>query len=458
MVVLAAASVACARSAGNDDSLDRTARSADQALERAIRFYHSIAIDGGYVYYYSVDLSEKWGEGPTGDRTIEVQAPGTPAVGQAYLQAYRVTRNRFFLKAAMDAGMALVRGQNDLGGWGHVIHIDGPKSPHVSFDDDQTQGAIRFLMSLDLEVDDPDLSGAIDRALDMMVAAQMPSGGWPHRYPEQGNYHDFATFNDGGINDCIAVVMQAADQYNTPEMQACLRKAARFMELSQLPPPQSGWAQQYNDFLQPAWARSFEPPSVCTSVTLRNINTVLDMYLSLRDQHYLELLPDAFIWLETMRFPDGTWPRFVELHTGEPLYYDRGRIRVPHPDSLSLERHTGYGYIVDLASQLEQTWARYQAIVHLGAEAYTKQQNEELSEEQVLKQLMELQQEVMEIARDLDDQGRWIVKDDRYKKRERGKTWAGEYAVQDRLSSALFNHNVQRLCMYLELYKNYEKK
>ena len=95
-----------------------------------------------------------------------------------------------------------------------------------------------------------------------MLTSQLENGGWPHRYPSQGNYHDYATFNDEGINDCIRVMIEAHQYYGREEDEDVLMEAGRFFMISQLPPPQPGWAQQYNEFLQPAWARSFEPPSV----------------------------------------------------------------------------------------------------------------------------------------------------------------------------------------------------
>ena len=42
-----------------------------------------------------------------------------------------------------------------------------------------------------------------------MLKSQLDNGGWPHQYPWQGNYHDYATFNDQGINDCIRVMIEA---------------------------------------------------------------------------------------------------------------------------------------------------------------------------------------------------------------------------------------------------------
>ena len=187
----------------------QTAKDAEKSLEKGIAYIQSLAIEGGYVYHYTLDGKEKWGEGRTNDQTIEVQPPGTPAVGMSFLRAYKVSGNKDFLLAAENAASALIKGQNDLGGWEHKIYFDRPKSSRVSFDDNQTQSAISFLMALDQEIDKSELSVAIEKALKMMLKSQLENGGWPHQYPWQGNYHDYATFNDQGINDCIRVMIEA---------------------------------------------------------------------------------------------------------------------------------------------------------------------------------------------------------------------------------------------------------
>ena len=56
-------------------------------------------------------------------------------------------------------------------------------------------------MALDQEMKFDSLSTAVEKGLNMMLNAQFDNGGWPHRYPREGNTNDFATFNDGGIND-----------------------------------------------------------------------------------------------------------------------------------------------------------------------------------------------------------------------------------------------------------------
>ena len=339
-------------------------------LHQAINYFHSINIEGGYVYHYTLDLQEKWGEGKTDNYTIEVQPPGTPAVGMSFLNAYRIVGEKTYLDAAIQAARALIKGQNKWGGWEHKIHFNDLANNHVSFDDDQTQSAIRFLMSLDEAVDLPDLDATIERALKMMLESQIENGGWPHRYPDQGNYHDFATFNDAGINDCIEVMMQAHRQYGKDVYLESLKKVGRFLMISQLPPPQPGWAQQYNAYLQPAWARAFEPPAVCPSVTLRNIHSLLDLYLYLGNRSYLEAIPDAIHWIEDSQLPNGKWGRFLELGTNKPLYYDRGRIRVNSLEELSLERRTGYGYENDLSGALRAAKLRFNEIGELNIQSF----------------------------------------------------------------------------------------
>lgn len=420
------------------------AAAATRSLEKGIAFFQSLAIEGGYVYHYTLDGKEKWGEGKTDDRTIEVQPPGTPAVGMSFLKAYRTTGNKDFLAAAEAAAYALIKGQNDLGGWEHKIYFDRPKGKKVSFDDNQTQSAISFLMALDQEIDRPALTEAIDRALDMMLASQLDNGGWPHQYPEQGNYHDYATFNDQGINDCIRVMIEAHAYYGKESYAESLRKVGRFLMISQLPPPQPGWAQQYNEYLQPAWARTFEPPSVCPSASVHNIHSLIDLYLHTGQRTLLEPIPDALRWLWSSRLPNGKWGRFLELGTNKALYYDRGRIRVDSLHQLSLERRTGYGYETDLESALTAVERRYQLI--LAGKTPSDPESEP--------SLEELAAAVRTIIDEQDDRGCWIVRQDRFRQEIQVEKWNGEYRVADRISSRLFNQNVETLCDFIQLYRS----
>ena len=428
-------------------------KQAEASLKKGVAFFYSINTQGGYVYHVTPDLSLRWGEGPKNEHTIEVQPPGTPAVGQSFLRAYLLTGDQLALNAAKEAAFALIRGQNKYGGWEHTINFANLSNREVSFDDNQSQSAISFLMALDQHVEDELLSEATKRALEMMVTSQLNNGGWPHKYPEQGNYHDYATFNDGGINDCIRVMLEAHAYYSDDEgIKQSLQRAARFVMISQLPPPQPGWAQQYNEFLQPAWARTFEPPSVCPSVTVKNINTLIDLYLVLGEEVLLEPIPDAIRWLREIRLENGKWARFVELGTNKALYYDRARIRVNRLEDLHPERRTGYAYETDLEAQLEACNSRYEKATELGSKKLWENEHPVLTKAQIISRLDLLSTQVKKILETQEYSGAWITKNDRFKKNmPRGERWNGQYLVMDRISSAVFNQNVDILCEYIEL-------
>ncbi len=429
---------------------------AETALLKGAEYFHSLSIHGGYVYYYSLQTGEKWGEGKTDSETIEVQMPGTPAVGYTFLNAYHATKNNMFLKYAEDAAMALVKGQNKFGGWDHKIHFNNPeKDQTVSFDDNQTQGAIRFLMAFNQTTKNNEVEKAISKALNMMLESQLELGGWPHHYPKQNNYHDYATFNDGGINDCIDVMIDAYKNYKNKEYLESIKKAARYIDRSQLPPPQSGWAQQYNEFLQPAWARTFEPPSVCPIVTVRNINSLMDIYLIAGDENILNPIHDAFLWLNIVRMPNGKYPRFAELVTNKPLYYDRGRIRVSSLEELSEERRTTYGYEQNLDDTIKHTFERYNKITSEERKKYIEElkldeSKKNINEDSILK----LEEKIKHIIEAQDSQGRWISKKEKFKvKNDENIPWKGAYDNQDRISSELFNRNMNFISNYLMIKK-----
>lgn len=410
-------------------------------IDKGIAFFHSISTQGGYVYYVTVDLKRRWGESEVDTQTIEVQSPGTPAVGMTFLEAYRITGKADHLRAARKAASALIRGQNALGGWAHTIRFNQSPDQRVSFDDDQTQGAIRFLMALDQDIDDDALTAATDKALNLMLKSQLDQGGWPHKYPPEGDYHDYATFNDHGINDCTRVMIDAVRYYDKPEHRESLKKVGRYLVISQLPPPQPGWAQQYNKHLQPAWARDYEPPAVCPAATVNNLVTLMDLYDFTHQSLYLKPIPDALRWLEQIRMPNGLWARFVEMSTGKALYYDRERIRVDTVAELHIERRTGYGYETDLSELIEQVRQRFDSIRNEKTESSSQ------DSDKALRQMIPTVRAIMDAQ---DKQGRWITRNDRYKRYTPDVRWNGEYETLDRISSEVFNTNIRLLCRFLD--------
>jgi len=131
-------------------------------MKKAASFYRTkVASHGGYVYYYSVDLEQRWGEGKATPDTIFVQPPGTPTVGMAFLKAHAASGDKFYTDAARETAEALVYGQLESGGWTQTIHFGpakrlgkyrngkGGRWNVSSLDDGQTQAALQMLIAAD---------------------------------------------------------------------------------------------------------------------------------------------------------------------------------------------------------------------------------------------------------------------------------------------------------------------
>ena len=419
--------VAGAAAVGADEPGEVLAHRARDAMARATDFFTAISTNGGWAGIYSKDLTERYGES-THEKAraseIWVQPPGTPTVGKTLLRAYRVTGDKRYLAAARNAGRALVWGQRTVGGWDHRVDVShltpdaaGPerRKGRCTLDDDITQGAIDFLMDLDRTLDEPWLDGGVRLGLSYLLQAQFPNGAWPQWYPLRGGYHDYYTFNDNSINDCIRVLLDAHRQYDRAEYLEAAKRAGDFINAAQLDGPQAGWAQQYDHEMRPAWARAFEPPAVCSAATARNIRTLLDLAVATRDAKYLKPIPAALDWLDRSKLKEGTWARLYEVGTNKPIYGDRDRKIHYRLEEISEERRTGYswqsGYGVESAA------GAYRRVKETGLEAYAEQveatRKRKPSSASLAERVSSLAPRARRTVEALDAEGRWIDGDGR---------------------------------------------
>ena len=416
---------------------------AEVALRKALAYYYSISTQGGYVGIYSTDLKQRYGEAfyeQAQATEIWVQPPGTPSIGECFLRAFRLTGDKKYLKAAKDAAFALVWGQRKIGGWDHradIAHMQTDsnqpfrKNGPCTFDDNITQGALSFLMSMDEVIDEQWLSEAIELGLDYMMKSQLKNGAWPQWYPLRGGYHDYYTFNDNAINDCIKVMLKAHKIYGNKEYLLSARRGGDFIILSQFPAPQAGWAQQYSHDLKPAWARSFEPPGICSAATGRNIRTLVDLYLYTSDEKYLEPIPEAVVWLKKSRIDDNLWARLYEVGSNKPIYGDRtdgNKVHYDYDQISEKERHS-YGWRGDYG--IENAVEYYNQVKSLGVNRYLTNIKKPLTPAQSSQKAEQLKPMIEKIIAALDDQGRWIE--------------------NNMIYSRVFVRNVNMICDYLTL-------
>lgn len=442
----------------------------EAALRRAAEFYRArVAVHGGYVYYVSLDLKQRWGEGKAGPEEIWVQPPGTPTVGLAYLKAYEATRDLFYCEAAQEAAEALVYGQLQSGGWTNSIDFD-PNGPRVALyrnreskgrgknnstlDDGISQSAIRLLLRVDekLGFQHPPIADATQRALAALLAAQFPNGGFPQvwtgpvgrrpivkaSYPDydwrtehrRADYWNAYTLNDGLAGTVTATLKDAHAITKEPKYLAALARLGDFLILAQMPDPQPAWAQQYGDDMRPIWARKFEPPAIAGRESQDAIAALMEIHRLTGDPKYLEPIPRALAYLRKSLLSDGRLARYYELKTNRPLYMNRkgSEYFLTHNDS-DLPSHYGWKG----PSQLGELESQYQALKRGEKPKAARPSAEDLAPR------------VAQVLRDLDDQGRWVSTYE-------GGMLAGQPKFPPGfryLSSEVFSRNVEILSEYL---------
>lgn len=433
----------------------------------AVYFHTQVASHGGYVYYYSIDFKQRWGEGKATTDQIWVQPPGTPTVGMAYLKAYEATNEQFYLDAATDAAEALIYGQLKSGGWTNCIDFNpngqriamyrngkGHGKNNSSLDDGQTQSAIRFLVLADqtqgfklIKIHESALL-----ALDALLAAQFPNGGFPQvwkgpveqqtvikaSYPEYDwrterhikNYWDMYTLNDNVPGYVAQTLIEAYQIYHDDKYKRALRRLGDFLLLAQMPEPQPAWAQQYNYDMKPIWARKFEPPAITSYESQDAIETLMEIFVATGDCKYLEPIQRTLAYLKSSLLPDGRLARFYELKTNKPLYmFRRGDVYTLTYDDSNLPSH--YGWKIN--SKIEKIEARYNYLKQ-GINAIKPKHN-----------IANLEQQVRKINENLDKEGRWIST-------YHGERLAGQPKLKlDTLyiSSEVFSRNIEMLSEYL---------
>jgi PelA/Pel-15E family pectate lyase len=459
-IVIALTVIACAASSLSAD--EQLRKDAADAMKRAATYYRNkVATHGGYVYYYDLDLKQRWGEGEATATQIWVQPPGTPTVGMAYLRAYEATGDRFYLDAAKDAALALVHGQLESGGWTNSIDFN-PKSKvakyrngkgggrnHSTLDDGISQAALQLLMRAHqaLGLKDKAIHEAVEIGLDALLKAQFPNGAFPQvwigpsakqpilkaSFPEYDwrtekkvkNYWDMYTLNDNLASTVTATLRDARRTYKDDRYKAALAKLGDFLILAQLPDPQPGWAQQYNYEMHPIWARKFEPAAITGGESQDVMEALIAIAEHTGDERYLKPIAPALEYFRKSLLKDGTLARYYELKTNRPLYMKRtGNVYTLTYDDTALPSHYGW----KVASRLDAIESALKKERPKPAAART------------------LEPRVREIIRGLDAEGRWISTHD-------GKMIVGQppfKARQQYIGSEVFSRNVEVVSEYLQ--------
>lgn len=246
--------------------------------------------------------------------------------------------------------------------------------------------------------------GAI-KGLDFILSSQYKNGGFPQYYPLEENYSRCITYNDGvfeGIMELIKDILDNDSQYafvdatRRAKLKVAFDKGLDCILKTQIVDDGklTAWCQQHDEVtLKPAWARKFEPPSICDGESADLV--LFLMSIDHPSKAIINSIQGATAWFEAskiyntrvktipaerMQTPfrvsvsdrvvveDNTappiWTRYYELKTHRPLFCNRDSKVVYSLAEVTRERRDGYGWytynpqkVLDHYTEWQQKWA-----------------------------------------------------------------------------------------------------
>lgn len=350
---------------------------------------------------------------------------GTAYIAGIYLDMYEVEPNPIYLNIAKAAADALVAVQDeDTGGFyydgrrysngdGYQPHPRNMKQ-HTVLDDNVMQGCMSFLLDVYNATGDQKYLDAINAGFECLFELEKPGGGWPQRSNYQDyEYQSYTTLNDDLMEDVVNLMLKAHQMFpGDSRYLTSAERAGQFLIRVQGnggSAMQTAWAQQYRDD-QPAWARKFEPPAMCSRQTAKSIDILISLYLETGNETYLKPIPAAIDWLNasTILYDDDGeeergWSRLYELGTNVPIYgiADGGEGQNPEYVYPYEDARDGYSWQGDFgANSSIDDWVKLQQLNN-NTEDFLDWKNEE-------RDLADLEDDAEEAIDELNDNFFWI--------------------------------------------------
>ena len=277
---------------------------------------------------------------------VVLRGPGTPAAGRLLIQAYRESENASYLRAARRTRELLVNCQLPSGGWFSEMPVHENQLagwlrfllPGTSFgttlDDDVTPGAVRFLLALWEVTQQPRYRESVERAITLLLRAQLPSGAWPLTWRPtwrrwiSPSFEDGPSLNDAATSSVIQALLDAARILKRPELLTAAQRGGDWFVHSQNPAPFAGWARQYDAAGLPTTGRSFEPVALATWESRHVLDALHALAEATQDKRFCQPLNMAIDWLRQSAFAPGCWARFCDFEDGQPIYIGTNGKRV----------------------------------------------------------------------------------------------------------------------------------
>lgn len=309
--------------------------------------------------------------------------------------------------------------QKDNGGWPKnydmmaVLTSDQKDSvaaaKHIlntTFDNGTTYTQVAALARVYSVIPDLWYKEAAIKGLKFILSAQYNNGGWPQYYPLEKNYSTHITYNDGafiGIMNLLKDIRDNAPEYAfvdnnlRQKLNIAYDKGLDCIIKTQIDDNGmlTAWCQQHDEVtLKPAWARAFEPPSICNGESSEIV--LFLMQVKNPSKEIIDAVQAAVKWFEVSKIYNTRvkvinapeivtkfrvsktdrivvtesatppiWTRYYELKTHRPLFCNRDSKVVYSLAEVDRERRDGYGWytyapqkVLNSYPAWQQQWAR----------------------------------------------------------------------------------------------------
>ncbi|MBP1677639.1 MAG: putative pectate lyase [Bacteroidetes bacterium] len=283
---------------------------------------------------------------------------------------------------------------------------------HTTFDNSTTYTQIDYLAKVYNITHQKRYKAACLKGIQFCLEAQYSNGGWAQYYPiDTKGYSRRITFNDGAYLG----IMQLLRKITTNDrdyvfVSNSLRKKVETAYLKGLEcilktqindhGVLTAWCQQHDEVtLEPAWARAFEPPSICNAESagvvlflmqidhpdtkiIKSIQSAVKWFsdskilntrvetikASAEQTKYMKIQTDRIVVTDSAAAP--IWTRYYELGTHRPLFCDRNSKFLYSLSEVSRERRVGYGWytyspqsVLNKYPQWQKKWAREENVL-----------------------------------------------------------------------------------------------
>jgi len=272
---------------------------------------------------------------------------------------------------------------------------------NTTFDNSTTYTHIKYLAQVYTITKIEKYRDACLKGINFTISAQFPNGGWPQYFPLENNYSRRITFNDGaycGIMEMLKKIIENDPDFSfignevREKIKLVFEKGLDCILKTQIVDNGrlTAWCQQHDEIdLKPAWARAYEPPSICNGESA--LVVLLLMSIDNPGERIINSVQSAVKWfndskiyntkVETVSAPPEKsqwktttydrvvvfdslappiWTRYYELGTEKPLFCDRNSKFLYSMAEVSRERRSGYGWYTYAPQEVLDKYPKWQ--------------------------------------------------------------------------------------------------